>query len=211
MQLKSKVKITLPIFTKRANKAHNAFYDYSQTILGKTIKHNVDIICPIHGIFNQRAQNHLRGDRCPDCTGNKKLNNKSFIEKAQKIHGDEYDYSMINILNNMVPVSIICKIHGKFSQKPAKHLAGHGCQECGIHKGIISRQKTTDEFIERANIIHNYKYDYSLTIYLAAKKDIIIICPDHGEFSQSPDNHLHNHGCLKCSSSISKKKPSGSI
>jgi hypothetical protein len=51
----------------------------------------------------------------------------------------------------------------------------------------------TNEFIERANKIHNFKYVYS-----KSKECVVIICPKHGEFKQTPDSHLHNHGCKLC-------------
>lgn len=49
---------------------------------------------------------------------------------------------------------------------------------------------TTDQFKTKANIIHNFKYDYSKTNYTTTKNKIIIICPLHGEFEQRPTTHL---------------------
>lgn len=53
------------------------------------------------------------------------------------------------------------------------------------------KRLTTQEFIEKAKSIHGDKYDYSKAIYTTAKKKLIIICPIHGEFEQTPDGHLH--------------------
>ncbi len=55
-------------------------------------------------------------------------------------------------------------------------------------------------FEGKAHKIHNNKYDYSKVIYEAARSPIIIICPEHGEFSQLPNDHLSGKtGCKDCS------------
>jgi len=63
-----------------------------------------------------------------------------------------------------------------------------------------------DNFIIRANNIHNNKYDYSLTKYINCKTKVKIICFKHGIFEQTPDSHLHNHGCSKCGIDKTHKK-----
>jgi len=57
------------------------------------------------------------------------------------------------------------------------------------------------EFVQRSEIIHNYKYDYSLVEYINAHTKVKIICPNHGIFEQSPNSHLQNVGCPKCNRS----------
>ena len=54
------------------------------------------------------------------------------------------------------------------------------------------------EFIFRSNKIHKNKYDYSKTNYIQNKVKIIIICPIHGEFQQTPNGHLTGYGCRRC-------------
>lgn len=46
--------------------------------------------------------------------------------------------------------------------------------------------------------IHGQKYDYSKSIYLNAKTKVIITCPVHGDFFQTPDSHIRKSGCPKC-------------
>lgn len=65
---------------------------------------------------------------------------------------------------------------------------------------------TTKEFIERASKVHNGKYDYSKTVYVNNYTKVCIICPEHGEFWQRPNNHILNHGCSKCSQRNRRKK-----
>ena len=124
----------------------------------------------------------------------KKLTTNEFIEKARKVHGDKYDYSKVNYVNAKTKVCIICHIHGEFWQTPDLHLQGRGCSLCSG-----KTQLSEDEFIRRANLVHNNKYDYSKVNYINYHTKICIMCPIHGEFWQEPANHLCGKGCRKCS------------
>jgi very-short-patch-repair endonuclease len=124
----------------------------------------------------------------------KRLTTEEFIERARRIHGNKYDYSKVVYINARTKVCIICPIHGEFWQTPDLHLQGHGCSLCS---GKI--QLSEDEFIRRANLVHNNKYDYSKVNYINYHTKICIICPIHGEFWQEPANHLCGKGCRKCS------------
>lgn len=55
---------------------------------------------------------------------------KVFIEKARAVHGDRYDYSKTVYVRNRDKVTIICREHGEFEQKPTIHLKGCGCPRC---------------------------------------------------------------------------------
>ena len=57
---------------------------------------------------------------------------------------------------------------------------------------------TQEDFIKRSNTIHNNKYDYSKTIYVKASEKVIITCPIHGDFEQTPNNHFAGKGCPNC-------------
>ena len=50
-----------------------------------------------------------------------------FIEKANLVHNNKYDYSLVNYINNKTKIKIICKLHGIFEQTPDSHLRGRGC------------------------------------------------------------------------------------
>ncbi len=58
--------------------------------------------------------------------------------------------------------------------------------------------KTTEQFIEEARAVHGDKYDYSKTVYVKNCEKVCIICPEHGEFWQTPKSHLKGNGCAKC-------------
>lgn len=122
-----------------------------------------------------------------------------FIEKSTTIHSNKFDYSLVEYKNHKSPVIIICKIHGEFLQQPRAHLAGNGCISCSKKK-----KKSTEEFIEDAIKVHGDVYDYSNVVYIGAKTPVIITCKSHGDFNQSPTNHLSGRGCKLCSSNVSK-------
>ena len=118
---------------------------------------------------------------------------KEFIEEARKVHGDKYNYSKVEYVNNHTKICIICPVHGEFWQLPQDHIKGRGCIACAGVKKL-----TTEDFIKRANVVHASKYDYSLTNYIDYEQPVCIICPEHGEFCQTPHAHLSGCGCPKC-------------
>ena len=69
---------------------------------------------------------------------------------------------------------------------------------CGIIKRAKTQSKPIDEFISQANEVHDFKYDYSKAVYNGARRNLIIICKIHGEFNQTPDNHIKGQGCPDC-------------
>ena len=205
----SKTKTTAE-FILQSNEVHNNKYDYS-LVDYKKANIRVKIICPIHGVFPQIPANHLRGRGCSNCGDqiiSKKLssNIEEFIQKSRLVHGDKYNYSLVDYKKASIRVKIICPIHGTFQQTPNIHLRGCGCSNCGdlvISKRFIS---STDEFIPKAKSIHNDKYDYSLVEYIGSKTEVDIICPTHGTFPQTPNDHLQGNGCPRCTSQVSKNQ-----
>jgi hypothetical protein len=102
-------------------------YDYSNMIyLG--MNHRIEIICPQHGSFFQTAANHLSGQSCVRCI--KVTDRIDFIEQAEKIWGDKYDYSQLIYIKSRVKSKILCLKHGPFEQTPNSHLSGSGCPIC---------------------------------------------------------------------------------
>lgn len=122
-------RLTTKEFIERAREVHGDKYDYSK--VNYINQHSkVCIICPIHGEFWQIVQIHLMGHGCPKCSGNGKLSYEEFVERARKIHGDKYDYSKVKFNSILDKVTIICPIHGEFTQVANDHLQGNGCQKC---------------------------------------------------------------------------------
>ena len=127
------------------------------------------------------------------CKMSKKKSNNEFIREVQLIHHNRYDYSKVKYINNKTKVCIICPDHGEFWQIPSDHLNGKGCPQCA---GNVRYNK--DTFVEKAKIIHNDRYDYSKVQYVNAHTKVCVICPEHGEFWQTPNNHLNGNGCPLC-------------
>jgi len=123
-----------------------------------------------------------------------------FINKAFSIHGDKYDYSETEYIKALEKVKIICPKHGPFFQTPHDHLAKKGCLKCGLERLSKLKTKSTEQFIEEAKLVHKDKYDYSKVNYVSARENVVIICKEegHGEFLQTPDNHLNGKGCPIC-------------
>ena len=200
-------------FIEKAIKIHGNKYDYSK-VEYKNNKTKVCIVCPIHGEFYVKPNNHLNGNECPVCGAEKRKNtlrNKlgitknEFVKRTIKIHGNKYDYSKVEYKNIDTKVCIVCPIHGEFWQSPYMHLKGQGCPKCGFESNRLKQKNTTNEFIERATEIHCDKYDYSKVEYNNNKTKVCIVCPIHGEFWQLPSDHIRGHGCPYCNESKLEK------
>jgi len=124
-----------------------------------------------------------------------------FIKKAELRHGNKYDYSKVEYINNYTKIIIICPIHGEFEQAPVDHLRTGGCRLCSNKKMANTKMLTVDQFKEKANKIHNNKYDYSDLLYIGNQGNIKIGCPLHGTFEQKANNHMQGYGCPSCNSS----------
>ena len=123
---------------------------------------------------------------------------EKFIEKANKQHNFRYNYDKVEYINSQTKVCIICPEHGEFWQEPAAHIRGNKCPKCAnINRGRNKRWDN-NKFIENAIKVHGNKYNYSKVNYKNAMDKIIIICPEHGEFEQTPSAHLGGQGCPKC-------------
>ena len=127
-----------------------------------------------------------------------KIDTNSVIERFRKIHGDRYDYSLVEYKNMNTPVSIICNIHGIFTQTPHNHLKGNNCPICAKEENANRKRMSIGTFIERARKIHGDKYDYSQVEYKNNRTKVFIICPIHGGFWQMPCEHLKGSGCKQC-------------
>jgi hypothetical protein len=133
---------------------HNNFYDYSKVDRNFRNK-KICIICPEHGKFWQMFYNHKMGQKCSECVlkgNNIKSNTKDFIKKAQKIHGNKYDYSKVEYKTAFKEVYITCTYHGDWLQKPNSHLNGMGCRQCGNKSSLgLYNKRFFEKFPERKN------------------------------------------------------------
>ena len=195
-------KLTTEEFIKKAKDIHGDKYDYSKVEYVNT-KTKVCIICPEHGEFWMKPNDHLcRKYGCHKCGWinegiNLRKKTQDFINEATKKYGNKFDYSKVNYVRNTEKVCIISHEKdiygveiGEFWQTPANHLTFGYCK-----KNIVL---DTDRFIKRAKKIHADLYDYSKTEFKSSKEKVIITCPIHGDFFQLPHAHLNGSGCPKC-------------
>ena len=110
-------------------KAHENKYTYTEMVY-TGIKELVKIGCPIHGLFLQTPDAHLKGQGCPSCAGVKRKTTEICVQDFQQIHNNLYDYSLVEYTNAHTKVKIRCKIHGVFAQTPSAHLSGQECPKC---------------------------------------------------------------------------------
>lgn len=135
-------KKTTSQFIKQANRLHENRYIYT-SVDYENDKTNVNIECKLHGIFQQRPNNHLSGAGCPLCGIHKNnkfqfqsSNTEEFIKKAKKIHNSKFLYNNVIYKSAKNKIIVTCKKHGNWPISPDNHLRGRGCPECKREKGF---------------------------------------------------------------------------
>jgi hypothetical protein len=126
----------------------------------------------------------------------KRFTREQIIAKFVKVHGDRYDYSLVDYKGCGQYITIVCKEHGPFPQMPESHYSGHGCRACYEER---ANWIDADNFIQKAKSVHGDKYDYALVKFVDIYTEVVVICRDHGPFNQKPKYHINNQsGCLHC-------------
>ena len=128
---KGKFKYKNNEFIEMCEKVHSNKYDYLETKY-KGVKNKVKVICPTHGLFLVRAENHINGVGCNKCAYDEKKRNKSqLICELNKIHIFKYNYHITNnYISTKDKIEVVCPEHGKFIQELGVHLKGSGCTLC---------------------------------------------------------------------------------
>ena len=189
-------KLDINSFIIKAKQVHGDVYDYSLSVYEGSTKH-ILIVCPVHGNFYKTPSKHLLGQGCPNCSKvNKKDTLEDFILKANKLHNNFYNYDKSIYTKSKDSINIVCKEHGEFSIIASNHLQGQGCPDCN---------NRLENFIKNSRKIHNNFYNYSKVKYINNSTKVCIICPIHGEFFQTPSNHIQRRGCIVCGRQSSAK------
>lgn len=134
-------RMTIDEFIEKAESIHiddmgHPLYDYSETVYGDNQLSQVSIICKIHGIFKQLPSGHLSGRGCIKCRNEassvrQRMTFDEFITKSRQMHGEKYDYTMVEYINTQTNVKIRCIEHETiFYQIPANHFYSTGCNKC---------------------------------------------------------------------------------
>lgn len=188
----------------RCIKAHGDRYIYDKFIYigGRT---KATIICKEHGDFQQTPEMHMSGQGCPACGlvkfgKTRSLKIEEFLERAYAVHGNSYEYDKDDYKNVKEKFNVKCNLHGnKFLISPELHLRGTGCPICYAAKRGKSSRSNTEDFIEKAKLVHGDKYDYSVSEYVKSDKKLNVRCIKHDTiFSLRPNRHLMGDGCTIC-------------
>ena len=147
---------------------HSNKYDYSQVQYLNSME-KIQIICPEHGPFFQKPNDHKQGIGCPNCNISKPKTQEETIEQFINVHNDKYDYSKVQYINTKTKVQIICPEHGSFFQQPNNHKQGAGCPSCNIN--------SKEEFLINLFKEYNIKYIYN-DRNLIKPLEIDILVPD---------------------------------
>ncbi len=179
-------------FINEANKIWGNRYDYSLVDYKGALK-KVKIIYD-GVIYEQVAISHLKG-MAPDAL----MNQESFLKRAKEKWENKYDYSLVEYLHCKSKVKIIYK-GVIYEQSPDQHL--HHAPE----NIKLSVRKTTEQFINESNQVHDFKYSYDKTIYIKNQIKVTITCPIHGDFEQNPLSHTQGCGCSSCNESKGERE-----
>jgi hypothetical protein len=190
-------------FLEKAKEVHGDKYDYSKSVY-KNNYTPIEINCLKHGKFFQTSTSHInRGAGCPKCGLERSIEKqrkspKEFLKQIKTVHGDKYDFSKTQYKGATEKVIVTCPKHGDFGVTAHHLLDGAGCPKCARENTGKSNSLSQDEFINRSNLVHDDKYDYSNVEYNGINNRVKIICPIHGEFLQTPNTHMSGGGCQKC-------------
>lgn len=190
-------------FVERARQVHGGKYEYHKAeYKGSKIK--LVVTCPLHGDWVLTPHEHISQERgCKQCGRLRAaqkctLTTADFLSATKEIHGGLYDYTKSVYAKNKKKLTITCRVHGDFHQTPHGHLAGQGCKKCGLLKAAAKIRATTDEFVAKAHAIHDGRYAYDKVDYIHNEAKVTITCLVHGDFQQTPHDHLGGHGCCEC-------------
>ena len=209
-------KLTTEEFIEKAKVVHGDRYDYSK-VEYVDLKTKVCIICKKHGEFWQVPHSHIKGHGCKKCANKIKQPKQTYtqeeiIARIRSLFGERYSYEKVEYKAMKVPISLVChekdvngNEHGEFSIRPDNIFSGkQGCPKCYDDRRSRLQRKPLETFIEEAKKIHGDLYEYHKVDYVNTNSKVCIVCKIHGDFWQTPSNHLKGQGCPYCSGNAKK-------
>ena len=195
--IKQKQTISQEDFINRVNEKWPNLLDLSKTVY-TNFKTKLTVKCKkCNTEYDTDASQLLcrTGHGCVVCNGGGKHNKELFVTKSIQLHGNKYNYELVEYKNAITKVKIKCKHNHIFEQMPNHHLTGNGCPKC------IGKYKTQDEFIELSKNKYGNLFDYSKLNYINMKTLITLICNEKHTFKVTPASHLGKEssgGCKEC-------------
>ena len=209
-------KLTTKEFIKKAREVHGDRYDYSKVEYEGTST-KICIICKKHGEFWQTPYSHLNGHGCSKCAyeGERHrhiYSQEEIIEKLRSLFGDRYSYEKVVFKAMKVPITLVCHEkdkngveHGEFSMRPVNIFSSHQeCPKCYSDRRSRLQRKPVEVFIKEAKKVHGDLYEYHKVEYNSTNSKVCIVCKIHGDYWQTPSNHLRGKGCPYCSGNAKK-------
>jgi len=201
------IKYTKSELISLLNKVHNNKYSYPNIPDNFTVTSYIDIVCPIHGVFNQSLFNHKNKKHgCPECakqhqSKEMRIERAEWIQRFESVHGKgTYDYSKVpDNISQFSKIEIYCPVHNSFFKKTPELHWRHkaGCPKCAFSRIPIAKRHSYERL---ARIVHGARFEYSElphTFYLS--DTIILYCNEHNRiFYCNAREHLEGKGCPEC-------------
>ncbi len=203
-------------FAEKSIKIHGEKYNYNE-VKYVNCKTPVLIICDKNHKFEITPFQHLNGKGCTFCNNinnefdlestNVKTNKKKFrwtkdlfLQKAKEVHGEKFDYSLVNFNICLDSILIICEEEHVFKTRIHTHLKGGGCNICSFNEHIENITNTNEDFIKKSkSIFGEDMFDYSLVNYINIKTKVILKCKKKNHvFEIVPYKHYSRLGCPHC-------------
>lgn len=189
---------------ERFRYVHKDMYDYSECVyLNSDTK--IKIYCTKHKLyFETTPTNHLIRGRCPECKVEYKrekcgtTRTKEDFIKLAKEKLPQYDYSKVEYINANTKILVVCTKHGEFTTIPSAILNGIQCKECATIQRGLTHRNTFQEFLEKANKVHNNAYTYIEDSYTKTSDKVEVICKYHGHYKVNVGSHLAGVKCPEC-------------
>lgn len=198
-------RVTSQRFLKRCHAIFGDAYTYD-AVTFETVSDVVTVTCKKHGDFSRAVSHLLEGRGCPQCARERvvakprKTPSYDVVERFVSVHGDRYDYSLVNFVAYDVPVDVICRKHGVFPILPINHWKGAHCRKCARETAGEKNRLGDSEWLEKFRAVHGDRYDYPSVQRIHSEKRIDVVCKEHGVFSVLVRNHYYGkHGCPDCS------------
>jgi hypothetical protein len=122
-----------------------------------------------------------------------------WLSEVKVKHENKYSYlNVVEYKNANSMMLITCPEHGDFEQKAWLHAKGRGCPVCRYQTPKMGGRIQEPEMLKRFKEKHGSFYDYSNVAYTTIDTKVLIGCPVHGQFWQTPRNHMDGHRCKSC-------------
>ena len=130
---------------REATKVHSGKYTY-ENIEYINMKKNINVTCPIHGVFKQRASAHIQGAGCLKCKNMPRITKDEFIERSRKKHGNKYKYDRRTMLIPMQRWRL-------YAQRGTVLLCKHHSHMSSVLNAVPHMERTINTWLTDNNII----------------------------------------------------------